>query len=38
MFVGTEDQIVAVEDNRWVKDQIKSVEYYEELKLDHFSF
>jgi hypothetical protein len=38
MFVGVKDQIVDIENNRWLRKQLKSLIYYRELEHDHFSF
>jgi hypothetical protein len=40
MFVGKKDEIVALEDNRWLYKELGDdiVTHYEELELDHLSF
>ena len=38
MFVASEDIIVSVEDNRKLKNQIKSLVKYKEIGFDHLSF
>lgn len=38
MFVGTGDQLATVEDNRWAKTQMSTVQFYKEYELGHMSF
>ncbi|CDW83495.1 ab-hydrolase associated lipase region family protein [Stylonychia lemnae] len=38
MFVGTKDELANTIDNRWAKDQIKSIVHYKEYNLGHLSF
>lgn len=38
MFVGEDDNIVSVKDNRWLKTQLESMVHYQELPFDHLSF
>jgi hypothetical protein len=38
MFVGHKDTLANVEDNRWVKDQLGTLVYYEEIQASHASF
>ena len=38
MFVGEQDNIVSVKDNRWLKTQLESMVHYQELPFDHLSF
>ena len=38
MFVGKQDTLANVQDNRWVKDQLESLVYYEEINASHASF
>ena len=38
MFVASEDIIVNVEDNRKLKNQLKSLVKYKEIGFDHLSF
>lgn len=38
MFVGRQDSLANVVDNRWVKDQLGTLVYYEEIDASHGSF
>ena len=38
MFVGKKDTLANAEDNRWVKDQLGTLVYYEEIQASHASF
>ncbi|CDW90338.1 ab-hydrolase associated lipase region family protein [Stylonychia lemnae] len=38
LFVGEDDEVATVIDNRWAKDQLKTLVYYQEYKLGHLSF
>ena len=38
MFVGNQDGLANVNDNRWLKDQIGTLVYYREFDYSHASF
>lgn len=38
MFAGINDKIVGIEDNRWLKTQLNTLEIYKEIDFDHLSF
>jgi len=38
MFVGTQDELANTVDNKWAKNQIKSIVHYGEYDLWHISF